>query len=281
MVQRARRSGRSRREQILNKIGRDVPRFQDATYAFDEVGAAILALDRSDLPVMQALLFGGPAAVEELCAALHCNRARITVTVERLQAAGYARIQPGPARRIELSAHAREWIQRIWEPLREDGLRLMRRYSTPQLHVIARFLEHGCRAQELRAETLRRWLSVPASPARRPHLRGGLSPAALHRVQVFVEANLSAPLHLEQLAARAGLSAFHFARAFKTTAGTTPRAFIESRRLERAKRLLVETAEPIATIAAETGFVTQSRLTTVFRHHTGFTPAAYRRGHRP
>ena len=35
---------------------------------------------------------------------------------------------------------------------------------------------------------LRRWLELPGSPARRSHLRGGLSPAAMRRVRVFVEA---------------------------------------------------------------------------------------------
>ena len=78
----------------------------------------------------------------------------------------------------------------------------------------------------------RKWLQVPLSPARRTHLRGGLSPAALRRVQLFVEANLGRAIHLHDLAARAALSPFHFARAFKTSAGMTPRAYVEQRRIE-------------------------------------------------
>lgn len=58
----------------------------------------------------------------------------------------------------------------------------------------------------------------------------------------------------------------------------TPRAFVEHRRIERAKRLLTESAQPIVGVAVDAGFATQSRLTTVFKRHTGFTPAAYRRG---
>jgi AraC family transcriptional regulator len=99
-------------------------------------------------------------------------------------------------------------------------------------------------------------------------------------VQLFVEGNLGRTIHLADLAARAGLSAYHFARAFKTSAGMTPRAFIEHRRVERARQLLQDTARPVAEIAIETGFGTQSRLTTVFRRRTGFTPAAYRRARR-
>ena len=107
--------------------------------------------------------------------------------------------------------------------------------------------------------------------------RGGLSPAALRRVQLFVEANLARPIRLHHLAARAALSQYHFARAFKRSAGMTPRAFVEHRRIERAKRLLKESAKPIADVAIESGFNTQSRLTTMFRRGTGVTPAAYRR----
>jgi AraC family transcriptional regulator len=58
----------------------------------------------------------------------------------------------------------------------------------------------------------------------------------------------------------------------------TPRAFVEDRRIERAKQLLGETTRPIVAVAVESGFATQSRLTTTFRRRTGFTPAAYRRG---
>jgi AraC family transcriptional regulator len=100
----------------------------------------------------------------------------------------------------------------------------------------------------------------------------------LRRVQLFVEANLGRTIHLADLARRAGLSLHHFARAFKMSAGMTPRAFVEERRIERARQLITESDRSLADIAVECGFGTQSRLTTTFKRRTGFTPAEYRRG---
>jgi AraC family transcriptional regulator len=275
----SRRARGGKRRRLALTVGRQISRFQEASYAFDDVAAEILALSRSDLPVMTALLFGGPASVDDLVQALHIRRPVVSATLNRLQLAGYARFQSGGNPRIELTAHASEWIERIWAPLRENGFRVLEGYSMAHLALIARFLEQASTVQEARTASLRRWLSLPSSPARRPHLRGGLSPAALQRVQLFVESNLGEAIHLRDLAARATLSPYHFARAFKTSVGMTPRSFVEHRRVERAKRLLTESAQPLAIVAVDSGFGTQSRLTTVFKRHTGFTPAVYRRGH--
>lgn len=252
---------------------------EEASYAFDNVAAEILALNQGDLPCMTMLLFGGPATADQLAKALAVRRTLVVATLERLQLAGYARFQSQGSPRIELTDHARKWIEAIWAPVRRKGGRLLERYETSQLAVIAGFLPLASEVLEVRTTKLRRWLKQPSSPARRSHLRGGLSPGALRRVQVFVEANLDQAIHLPDLAARAALSPYHFARAFKTSVGMTPRAFVEHCRVERAKHLLVRSKDPIATIAVEVGLGTQSRLTTTFKRQTGFTPAVYRRGH--
>jgi AraC family transcriptional regulator len=264
---------------MIQLMGAQVVRFQEESAAFDDVAAQILALHRSDLACMTLLLFGGAASVDQLTAALRVRRGAITATVERLQLAGYARRRPGvDETRIELTEHVREWIQRIWEPLREEGGRLLGTYSTRDLEVMSTFMVRAREVQERQIRRLRKWLELPSSPARKTHLRGGLSPAALRRVQLFVEANLGRTIHLADLARRAGLSLHHFARAFKMSAGMTPRAFVEERRIERARQLITESDRSLADIAVECGFGTQSRLTTTFKRRTGFTPAEYRRG---
>ncbi len=265
------------RRQLSQSIGMSVSRFQESSNAFDDLAAEILALDRRDLSCMTMLLFGGAASAEELAAVLHVRRGIATTTIERLQLAGYARLQPGEGARIELTEHARTWIERIWAPLRADGNRVLDTYPTRQLVVLAKFMQQVCDLHDGHTQQLRTWLDVPSS-ARRAHLRGGLSPAALRRVQLFVEANLARPIHLQDLAARAGLSPYHFARAFKTSAGMTPRAYVEHRRIEQAKRLLTESTQKLADVAVDVGFGTQSRLTSTFKRKTGFTPGEFRRG---
>jgi AraC family transcriptional regulator len=146
--------------------------------------------------------------------------------------------------------------------------------SDDKLAFVARFLANARRVQERQLMRVRALLEAPRPTKRR---RGGLSPAALRRVELFVEANLEHPIRLADLAERAGLSKFHFAHAFKASLGTTPRAFAESRRIERAKQLLRESSMTLSAIAIATGFGTQSRFTTVFRRATRTTPAAFRR----
>lgn len=104
--------------------------------------------------------------------------------------------------------------------------------------------------------------------------RGGLAPHALRRVSEFVETGLETGLTIDDLAAVAGLSPYHFARAFKRTTGEAPHGFVLRRRIERVKALIA-TGVPLAEIAAATGFSTQSHMTARFRERVGVTPRAY------
>jgi AraC family transcriptional regulator len=268
-------------EQLAGGVGLEIVRFQDATSAFDDAAAAVLALDGSGLPILTALLYQGPLAIERLAIALLRPPRLVHAALGRLQLAGYARRVPGgedgQKERFELTQLAREWIEIIWGPMPREGARLLQSWSPREIAKLARFLAQGSEILEERGARIRAHLEVPSSRLKN-RLRGGLSPAALRRVQLFVEANLAKPITLADLAERAGLSEHHFAHAFRASTGTTPRVFVESRRIERAKQLLRESSSELAQISIDTGFNTQSRFTTVFRRATGFTPAVYRRG---
>jgi transcriptional regulator of acetoin/glycerol metabolism len=106
--------------------------------------------------------------------------------------------------------------------------------------------------------------------------RGGLPPGTMRRVREHVEAHLSESMDLAELAAIAGLSVYHFARAFKQTAGVTPHHYLVHRRIERAQEMLARSELPLSEIALAVGFSDQSHLARHFRQTLGVTPGQFR-----
>ena len=106
--------------------------------------------------------------------------------------------------------------------------------------------------------------------------RGGLPPGAMRRVREHVEVHLSESMDLAELAAVAGLSVYHFARAFKQSAGVTPHHYLVRRRVERAQEMLARSELPLSEIALATGFSDQSHLARHFRQMLGMTPGQFR-----
>ena len=106
--------------------------------------------------------------------------------------------------------------------------------------------------------------------------RGGLPPGAMRRVREHVEAHLSESMDLAELAAIAGLSVYHFARAFKQSAGVTPHHYLVHRRIERAQDMLARSGLPLSQIALAAGFSDQSHLARHFRQMLGMTPGQFR-----
>lgn len=105
---------------------------------------------------------------------------------------------------------------------------------------------------------------------------GGLPAHKLRRVTEFIEENLDRDLELAEIAQAVELSPYHFARSFKQTTGFTPIQFLMQRRIELAKRLLVESEAPIVEVGLSAGFKNQSHFTTLFRKLTAMTPKTYR-----
>ncbi|MGA9874975.1 MAG: helix-turn-helix domain-containing protein [Solirubrobacteraceae bacterium] len=103
----------------------------------------------------------------------------------------------------------------------------------------------------------------------------------LREVRRHIVENLNTDLSVEALAERAHMSPRHFARSFRAETGVTPARFVESLRLESARRALEDTAQPIATIANACGFGTPETLRRCFLRTLGVGPAEYRRRFHP
>jgi AraC family transcriptional regulator len=94
-----------------------------------------------------------------------------------------------------------------------------------------------------------------------------------------INANLASKLTLAEIAKVVSLSKGHFSRAFKISLGVTPWAYIITARVERAKRMIRATREPLSQISSACGFADQAHLCRAFRRWVGASPGIWRRAH--
>jgi AraC family transcriptional regulator len=106
---------------------------------------------------------------------------------------------------------------------------------------------------------------------------GCLAAWQTRRVLDYIEEHLGAKLTVEDIAAAVELSKCHFARVFKSTLGISPMAYVAARRVERAKCMMIDSAESLADIALSCGFADQSHFSRQFRRAVGVTPGQWRR----
>jgi AraC family transcriptional regulator len=106
----------------------------------------------------------------------------------------------------------------------------------------------------------------------------GTLPRARHRAVVeYIMENLAGSLTLEEMAGAAHLSPYHFARQFKATTGLPPHQYVITRRIERAKELLMADDEAsLAQVAINVGFADQSHFARHFKRVVGVTPRQFR-----
>ena len=86
----------------------------------------------------------------------------------------------------------------------------------------------------------------------------------LLRAKDLVDARYAEPITVDDLAAAAGLSRAHFSRMFTRTFGESPRAYLQTRRLERAAALLRYTDRSVADICVMVGLQSVGSFTTSF-----------------
>jgi AraC family transcriptional regulator len=109
---------------------------------------------------------------------------------------------------------------------------------------------------------------------------GGLAPKALLRSIERLRSDSDADVSLAALAAEAGLSRFHFCRAFKESTGLSPHAWLRQYRLEQAMNMLRDTDDSVVSVAAALGYASQTAFAAAFRKLTGETPSDWRRRRR-
>jgi AraC family transcriptional regulator len=188
-------------------------------------------------------------------------------------------LEPGLVERVAAEAFDLDPARLTVPPL--DGLDLPRLRAA--MGAVGAELTAGGAGGPLAAESLANVLAVqlirhvlaPPQPARRRD--GTLPRAKLRAVVEYVEEHLDASPSLEQMAAVARLSPYHFARQFKAATGLPPHQYVIARRVERAKHLLQADGDlSLAEVAAHAGFSDQSQFSQHFKRLVGVTPGQFR-----
>jgi transcriptional regulator GlxA family with amidase domain len=103
----------------------------------------------------------------------------------------------------------------------------------------------------------------------------------LRELQHWIVEHPDADLSVDRLATHVAMSPRHFARVFREEVGATPAVYVESVRVEVARRLLETTDYAVDEVARTAGFGTAETIRRAFARRVGASPSEYRDRFRP
>lgn len=108
-------------------------------------------------------------------------------------------------------------------------------------------------------------------PLSRPH-----SDDKIKEIEDYLRERFDRDASIDALADRIGMSPRNFIRRFKASTGRLPGAYIQTLRVSVAKELLEHGATSIQAVCSKAGYEDIAFFRSVFKRHTGMTPAEYR-----
>ena len=102
------------------------------------------------------------------------------------------------------------------------------------------------------------------------------TPERLQLVMQYLQANYAKPITLSQLAALEHVSVSYLSRQFRRYTGKTVITYLNELRVQAAQALLIQTDEPVETIAEQAGFESPKYFSRIFRAKMGISPKSYR-----
>lgn len=207
-----------------------------------------VSLDEDDIPLFEVRAETPPArrALEEIFG-LDAGHTRVVTSLPRQDA--------------QLTSLLRLLTREV-----EQGYPLSQTFSDHLIHsVITCVLRSQGSAATVYAEA-----ALPSRPGR-------LSARTLRDIDEHIRLHLDHAISLDELAAVAHLSKFHFIRSFRESTGYTPYEYLIRRRVERARDLLINNPRDVTLshIATLVGFYDQSHLNRHFKRVTGTTPRQF------
>ncbi len=154
---------------------------------------------------------------------------------------------------------------RIDHPWVADGIRALHQALSQDVSA----LECETRFTWTLAQLVKRYADIhPAEP------KVGSERQAIRQACRYIEERFAEGIRLAELAQHVSLSPYYLLRVFRAQVGMPPYAYLESVRIRRAQQL-IEAGRPLAEVAVEVGFSSQSHLTRRFKQIIGVTPGQY------
>jgi AraC-like DNA-binding protein len=162
------------------------------------------------------------------------------------------------------------------------GLHFRSPFVSRLLAAMVDDIENDCAAGTLVGDSLTTALVAHVAIGPRPlsvvESRSAPSSQAFRRALEYVDANLTHPLRMAELAKVADCSQKQLSRAFRERKGMLPHDYVLALRVERARLLIGAGHLTLAQVAAAAGFADQSQMTKIFKKLLGTTPGRLRRG---
>ena len=99
----------------------------------------------------------------------------------------------------------------------------------------------------------------------------------IQKCLTYIRRNLDQPLRIETLAEKVCISKDHFIRLFRKETGLTPIRYINQKKVEKARLLLITDNVPVKEIALLLAYDDYSYFNRIFRKYTGTSPLEYRK----
>ena len=100
--------------------------------------------------------------------------------------------------------------------------------------------------------------------------------AKVRQAEQYMREHSREPVSIDRLAELANMSSRNFIRRFKAATGRLPGAYLQTLRVTEAKELLERGALSIQDVCAQVGYEDAAFFRSLFRRHTGMSPAEYR-----
>jgi AraC family transcriptional regulator, alkane utilization regulator len=229
---------------------------------------------------LPCMTYGGAGPVATMvCGYLHCDQ-RFNPLLGAMPRVICVRVRDGAAT-VRSSGATTELRQLAMPPETANWLETTLRYTVSEARA-----EHSAggpmlaRLAELMfAEVMRRY--VEHLPAGQSGWLAGLGDPQIARVLKLIHADPKRDWTVAALGKEAGISRSALAERFTAMIGESPMRYLANWRMQLAKRLLRESGQNIAEIAAQVGYESEAAFNRAFRRLVGRPPAMWRDGGRP